>query len=155
MASDWNDVYNTELSPLHYEMVRFAEVVVPTQEETIYFQELVSIVDEQVVDLIGRRARVEPFGSFAMGLSAHFSDLDLVVLNILRVHSNGMNVEQKARAIKILYKLANNLAKSKTLPIRNMRVSKSLMITDRFYSIDDCTNQSPGLEDWNTRWSSN
>ena len=121
-AVDSATLYETKLSPLHYEIEHFAREVVPTEEEKIHVQDTVTVVDEIVAKLLGRRARVELFGSFAMDLSTHCSDLDLVILNVLHVRKSGLRVEQRAEAIKTLYRLARALTRSESLELSRMRV---------------------------------
>lgn len=123
---DLETVYETPLSPLHYEIDRFETHVVPTSREKLFFEDLASVIDQVVAEMIGRRARVKTFGSFAMGLSTHDSDLDLVICNVIKVQAKGYKVEQKARAIKILYAVAKRLAYSNLLKLRQMQVSQSV-----------------------------
>jgi len=109
-------------STMHDEIDIFAKAVSLTVEERAYLSELIYIVDKNAVGLLGQRAKVEAFGSFAMGLSAHYSDLDLVILNILRIKKEGFKIEDRARAIQILYNLANRLHKNSPITISQMRV---------------------------------
>lgn len=144
--------YETILSPLHYEIEQFVEDVVPTSEEKLFLEDLVSLMDQHTADLLGRRAKVEPFGSYAMGLSTHSSDLDLVILNVMRVHSSGFRVEQKARAIKILYRLAKNIVASKSIHLTQMRVSTSRICESLRGCIGGCNSTGAGVEDGDKGW---
>ena len=149
MAFELETQYESTLSPLHYEIEHFAEEVTLTTEERLFLEDVISIVDQQTVDLLGAKANVQPFGSFAMGLSTHTSDLDLVILNVINVKSRGFKVEQRARAIKTLYKLAKSLIASKAIALKHMQVrdhtNDSWELALRFSG--GCESQSADSED--------
>ena len=111
------------LSSLHRELETFAADVVTTPEDRDFCEELVTIVDSCTADVVGRRAKVAVFGSHAMGLSTHASDLDLVILNVIRVKGNGFTASQRARAIQILYTIGKRLDASRAFDLESMNVS--------------------------------
>lgn len=86
------ELYSNPLSNLHYEIVEFVKAVEPTPEEINISENIISILEEVTLQILGPKADVQKFGSYAMDLCTHDSDIDLVILNILTVFSDGYTV---------------------------------------------------------------
>lgn len=126
MSSELFDNYETELTPLHYELERFVSGVIPTPSERSFFEYLIRVLEQTVSDVAPPYARIKPFGSYPMGLAMHSSDLDLGILKVMRITSKGMTVRQKAEAVKTLYSIAKRLVSSKALRLEKMNVNQLL-----------------------------
>lgn len=111
------------LSLLHHEIEMFSDDQQLTEEEVVLWEEVRGVIEDTCMEILGERAVVRPFGSHACGLSSRESDLDLVVLNILKVRSNGFTVRQRAQAVKTLYTVAKRLVESRELSVSGLQVS--------------------------------
>lgn len=124
-------------SVLHNEVQRFVKSVELSEDDIVLCEEVRNVIEDTCVDLMGERAQVRPFGSFASGLCTTQSDLDLVVLNILKVRVSGYTIRQRAQAVKSLYTIAKILVGKRELNITSLKVILSAEITwriDRYLS---------------------
>jgi len=71
-------------SLLHDEIVRFAAKMTPRPEEHERCEKVIEILRKITYDAFGREVEVSPFGSYANGLAARHSDLDLVITGLLK-----------------------------------------------------------------------
>lgn len=71
-------------SLLHEEIVEFAAKMTPLPEEHERCEKVIEILRKLTYDAFGRDVELAPFGSYANGLAARHSDLDLVITGLLK-----------------------------------------------------------------------
>lgn len=71
-------------SGLHDEILKFAAKLTPNPEEHESCEKVIEILRKLTYEAFGHDAELSPFGSYASGLTARNSDLDLVITGLLK-----------------------------------------------------------------------
>lgn len=100
----------------------FVKDVAPTRREWSRWKRAIATIQVISHEVLGPKAKVRPFGSFASGLSTFNSDLDLVICDVIKVTSAGYTPSQKARAVQALYRLAKRLVDRNDFVIETLQV---------------------------------
>lgn len=122
-GSEVNEESVVGFSLLHDEIEKFVDEEQLNEKEVVLCEEVRGVIEDTCMELLGERAVVRPFGSHASGMSSRESDLDLVILNVLRVRSTGFTVRQRAQAVKTLCAVAKRLVDKRELRLSGLQVS--------------------------------
>lgn len=118
----------------------FAKEVGPTRKEWSRWKRVIGKIEITAREVLGRKANVRPFGSFASGLSTFNSDLDLVICDVINVTHAGYTPSQRARAVQSLYRLAKRLVERRDFVIETMQVGCQQLVEVK----TECENTHEG-----------